>query len=279
MDYRLLALDIDGTLLNSSKRLTDRTRQAVERAKEYGFIVSLVSGRRPRSMLRVAKELDLVDPMVAYHGGVIADPVSLCSLHSVTVRRPVSERVIAAWEQEEITTFTYCDSPTPPDVYYQLSTRGRPTGSLDREGDNVRQVSSLIRDTNFEPLRLTASGDAADTQLALDIARPLIDPCEIRLLRTMDYDGKWHMELLPAAATKANGLRWLCQHYGITPEQTIAVGDHLNDLDMIEFAGLGVAMGNAQPEVKAVADLVIGHHDEDGLAVFIEELLQGRANN
>ena len=94
MDYRLLALDIDGTLLNSSKRLTDRTRQAVERAKEYGFIVSLVSGRRPRSMLRVAKELDLVDPMVAYHGGVIADPASLRSLHSVTVPRVTAERVI-----------------------------------------------------------------------------------------------------------------------------------------------------------------------------------------
>ncbi len=276
MDYRLLALDIDGTLLNSSKMLTDRTRKAVERAKEYGFIVSLVSGRRPRSMLSVAKELGLVDPMVAYHGGVIADPVSLRSLHSVTVPRPVSERVMAAWERAEITTYAYCDSPAPPDVYYQLATRGRPTDSMEREGDNVWQVESLIRDTCFEPLRLAVGGDAAVTQLAIEIAQPLVDPCEIRLLRSMDYDGKWHMELLPAAATKASGLRWLCQHYGITPEQIIAVGDHLNDLDMIECAGLGVAMGNAQPEVKAVADLVIGHHDQDGLAVFIEELVARR---
>lgn len=274
MHYKLLALDIDGTLLDSVGRLRDRTIQAVLAARKSGIKVCLVSGRRPRSVQRIALPMQLNDPMVCFNGGVVADPITLQPLHAVTIRRELVDPILKVWHAAAIPAFAYRNTPTPPDVYYDTHPDwARQQAYIEFEGENVHLVGALWRDTQWEPLRVFVGACQTVSRRAAELANPLVDNAELRVLFTRDYDGTWFYEIYPIQATKANGLRFLGEHFGIKQHEIVAVGDHLNDLDMIEYAGLGVAMGNAQPEVKACADMTIGHHDQDGLALFIEEFL------
>ncbi|HBE05810.1 MAG TPA: hypothetical protein DCY85_04905 [Firmicutes bacterium] len=274
MQYRLLALDIDGTLLNSRSELAARTVAAVRQACAAGIKVCLVSGRRPRSMARISDQIGLDTPLVALNGGNITTPDTLQALHTIALDRPKVEPIMRAWWNAGLTTFASRGTAYPPDMYYDLDPSiPQSQEYIKVEGENIAKVYSLAESTDWNPLRLSVNDNEEQISYARDLAKPFLDAQHIRPLLSNHYDGSWYYELYPTQATKANGLRFLGEYFGIQPEEMVAVGDHINDLDMIEFAGLGVAMGNAQPAAKEVADLVIGHHDEDGLAVFIEDYL------
>ncbi len=277
MDYKLLALDIDGTLLNSQSRLTERTILAVHEAKQAGLRVCLASGRRARTMRPFAERLGIMDPLVSLNGGAVVRPDNLEVLHAFAMPKEDSDPIARVLQEADIAAFATRNSAAPPDVFYQMAQASSEWSHLssyiESQGAGIRLVHSLADETDWDPLRIYVAGEQGTTQRAMRLVLPLIDQTKIRVLHTMQYDGTYFLEMLPVSATKANGLRFLGEFYGVKREEVIAVGDQINDLDMLEYAGLGVAMGNAQPEVKAKADLVIGHHDEDGLAAFIEEKL------
>lgn len=274
MRFRLLALDIDGTLLNSRSELTDRTVQAVRRANAVGLKVCLVSGRRPRSMGRISDQIGLNNPLVALNGGAITMPGTLQSLHTIALERQKVVPILQVWRNSGLTAFVSRGSAHPPDLFYDIDPcLPQCQDYIKYEGENAAKVASLTECIDWNPMRLSVNDNKDQVYYARELAEPYLDEQHMRGLISDHYDGSWFYELYPAQATKANGLKFLGEYFGIRPEEMIAVGDHINDLDMIEFAGLGVAMGNAQPFVKEVADLVIGHHDADGLAVFIENYL------
>lgn len=273
MTYRLLALDIDGTLLDSRGKLSERVKEAVWAARDSGMHVCLVTGRRPRSTVSVCTALGLPGPIISFNGAVVADPVTLESLRVVSIPRDAVAGLLFKWHDQGLSAFAYRDSAIPPDVYYAVApTWTRMVDYIAKEGANVARVPCLVRGTDWEPLRLVVGDNEERTRAACELARPYLDPAKTRTFHTRDYDGTWFYEIYPLTS-KADGLRFLCEYYGVDAGEVVAVGDHLNDLEMLELAGLGVAMGNAREEVKSRADLVIGHHDEDGLAVFIESLL------
>lgn len=274
MTYKLLALDIDGTLLNSQSQLTARTIAAVRAASATGMKVCLVSGRRARSMVPYARQLGIHDPLVCYNGGSIVLPDTLRSLHATCIPRAAVLPIIQAWEDAGISTFAFRNTADPPDVHYSGHSDWPPQISyIAHEADNARWVASLVEEMEWDPLRVYMYHHEPLARQAAALAQPLLDQSRVRPIFTRHYDGSWFFELYSAQATKASGLQWLGRHFGVQREEIVAVGDHINDLDMIEYAGLGVAMGNAQPEVKALAKLVIGDHDRDGLAEFIETTL------
>lgn len=273
MSYRLLALDIDGTLLDSQGRLSPRVKQALRAARRGGLRVCLVTGRRPRYAWSVYAALELEGPLVALNGGVITDPVTLEVLRVLKLPREAVSELLHQWHEAGLSAFSYRDTVTPPDVYFAVRPTWEPMASyIAAEGANAIQVPCLVRSTDWSPLRLSVGDSEARTQLASALARPHIDDAQMRTYHTRHYDGTWYYEIYPLTS-KADGLRVLCERYGVDAADVVAVGDQLNDLEMLQLAGLGVAMGNAPAEVKARADLVIGHHDEDGLAVFVESLL------
>jgi hydroxymethylpyrimidine pyrophosphatase-like HAD family hydrolase len=108
----------------------------------------------------------------------------------------------------------------------------------------------------------------------LDEIPPLIEHLDTDF--TVRHMGAEAAEIGPGADDKRAGLRWLCEHLGVDPAHVIAVGDEQNDLSMLEWAGRGIAVANADPQVRAVADEVIGSNDDDGVARFLESLLVGR---
>ena len=268
---RLLALDIDGTLLTSSGQLTDRTSRAVRRLKTQGWTVCLVSGRRPRKMHALARVLDLTAPLAAYNGGVIAYPGSSVPLRSSSLNSSVAGPVLAAWETEGISYFIYRGTNDGPDVYYSHLPSWLPAMHyVKSQGPYVAPISSLSGRRQWDPRRLVVMASQGTARRAQQVALPHLVPGKSRDY-LMEYGTSWCYEIYPPVS-KRDALHFLCQHCNITRSEAVAVGDNVNDREMLSSAGLGVAMGNATRTVKEVADLVIGHHDEDGLACFLETL-------
>lgn len=273
MRYKLIALDIDGTLLDSKSVLTERTLRTIKSAERSGVRVCLVSGRSPRSVSQFAAQLSLNGPMVACNGGAIVDPETLEPFHAETIPRASITPVLQAWEAAGLSFYAYRCTATPPDIYYCRPSTWEPEAAwLAAEGANVAKVDSILTNTDWEPLRIMFGHSAALVDQASQLAEPLLDHQKVRVFYSQ-YQETSYYEIYPITACKSNGLRFLADLNNITREEIIAVGDGLNDLDMLEYAGLGVAMGNAHPAVKEKADMVIGHHDEDGLAMFLQELL------
>lgn len=276
MKYRLLALDIDGTLLNSRQELTPSTIEAIQLAIKKGIKVCLVSGRRPRAMAQYAAKIGLTHPLVGFNGGIVADPLTFNTLRAVTIPREEMTEILQEYERENLCAFAYRSSATPPDVYYSVDSTWKDTQSYiqyEQSIGNIFRLPALSKDMAFDPMRIMVGDSEVLATKAQDIAGPLLDANRHTSFYTKHYNGTWYYEIYPIKSTKSNGLRFLCEHFSIDQSEVVAVGDHFNDLDMIEFAGLGVAMGNAQAGVKEKADLVIGDHDEDGLATFIRERL------
>ena len=273
-DYHLLALDIDGTLLNSERVITPRTRAAVRAARAAGMVVVIATGRGPRSARTVVAGLGLGDPLVlvATQGATVWDNGQLV-LHqplAATAARRVIEHSLAA----DVAALVVPALHRGDAMYLAGSTAAtdRLRGYAERNGGNVRP---------YDPAALH------DDPLAvymMDDWRRLTAVNE-RLTGDPAAQGRWRVifsrtalattaaiEVLHPRVSKGLALDVLCRRFGIESEHVLAFGDNVNDVEMLEFAGLGVAMANGSPESHAVADRITASNDEDGIAVVLEEL-------
>ena len=273
-DYHLLALDIDGTLLNSERVVTPRTRAAVLAARAAGMVVVIATGRGPRSARTVVAGLGLGDPLVlvATQGATVWDNGQLV-LHqplAATAARRVVEHSLAA----DIAALVVPALHRGDAMYLAGSTAAtdRLRGYAERNGGHVRP---------YDPAALH------DDPLAvymMDDWRRLTAVNE-RLTGDPAAQGRWRVifsrtalattaaiEVLHPRVSKGLALDVLCRRFGIESEHVLAFGDNVNDVEMLEFAGLGVAMDNGSPEAHAVADRITASNDEDGIAVVLEEL-------
>lgn len=277
MKYQLIGIDIDGTLLNSEYRISERTKRAIRQASEAGCIVTLVTGRRYKTAVPYAFELGLDVPLICFNGGLIADASSGQALHTAALEESFAREIVKRWHSLRAPIFAYRHSLTPPDVYHQNPhSHPRVQDYLKRYAEQIMVVDNLSRELTWQPLRMMTFGEASLVERCYYNFEDLWQRSDIRTLLTSDYDDARFLEVYPHNATKANGLRWLGEYLGIRPEQVVVFGDNLNDIDMLEWAGLGVAMGNALPEVQAAADLVTADRDNDGIAVIIEDLLDSK---
>ena len=272
--YHLLALDIDGTLLNSERVVTPRTRAAVLAARAAGMVVVIATGRGPRSARMVVAGMGLGEPLVlvATQGATVWDNGQLV-LHqplAATAARRVVEHSLAA----DVAALVVPALHRGDAMYLAGSTAAtdRLRGYAERNGGNVRP---------YDPAALH------DDPLAvymMDDWRRLIAVNE-RLTGDPAAQGRWRVifsrtalattaaiEVLHPRVSKGLALDVLCRRFGIESEHVLAFGDNVNDVEMLEFAGLGVAMANGSPEAHAVADRITASNDEDGIAVVLEEL-------
>ena len=264
---RLIATDLDGTLLDDRRELTARTVAAVRAAVSLGVEVVLVTARPPRT----------VAPLVARLGGGVE---ALCGNGTLLAEYALD----GTWRSTRIKTFAAAEAariveqlrPVLPDAGFALET-----------GDEVIYEAAFglgaVTDerrvlTEDLPGAIAAAGPgikvlarawerSADAMVEL-AERTLTVAAEIS-----HSGGRGLLEIAPPGASKASGLAWLCARRGIEAAQVAAFGDMPNDLPMLRWAGVGHAVANAHPEVLAAADRVVGHHAEDGVAAALEDLL------
>ena len=271
----LLALDIDGTLINSQKILTTNTIEALLALQERGLRLALISGRRNKAMIKIAEQLKINTPLIAYNGGLIFDPKDYHIIEERSIIPEAYEKIVQIWWDAGLTGCFYNSSFTG----YEYSFFGNDDFYLERPDIQEMFQKNLVKrlkhpsELDYNPLRLMVGGRRETTEHALELVREEIAKHNLWSMHSRDYDGYWFLEICSGLCDKGDGLKRLCEILNIPLNQTIAVGDQINDINMIRYAGLGIAMQNAVPELKAVADLCIGNHDLDGLAEFAKELL------
>jgi len=275
---RLLAIDIDGTLVNSRDELTETTRQALHRACAAGLKIVLATGRRYSRALPLVGPLAIDAPLVTASGALIKHPLDHRTLFRATFERQLLCDLLTVVERRGFEAVLYADSYHDGFDFYceRLEVeRAELADYLALNPGCHRLWPALMRDPP-EGVFAGFSTGTRDEMLELheELQRELPGLLYTHVLRSPRYIG--HMcEIAPFGVTKWSGIQHVAAEWGILPEEMCAVGDDVNDIPMIEAAGIGIAMGNAQPEVKAAADLIAPTHDEDGLAAVVDFLLDG----
>lgn len=276
---RLLAIDIDGTLVNSRDELTDATRQALRRACAAGLKLVLATGRRYSRALPLVEPLAIDAPLVTASGALIKHPLDHRTLFQATFARPLLCDLLGVVERRGFEAVLYADSYHEGfDFYCQRLEVTRPelADYLTLNPGCHRLWPTLMSDPPEGVFAGFSTGTREEMlDLHEELQRALPGLLYTHVLRSPRYIG--HMcEIAPFGVTKWSGIQHVAAEWGISPDQMCAVGDDVNDIPMIEAAGIGIAMGNAQPEVKAAADFIAPTHDQDGLAAVVAFLLDGK---
>jgi len=262
---RLLALDLDGTLMDDDMVIrSHRVRQAVTAAQERGVLVTLATGRMFDFAVPFAQELGISAPLICYQGGMIQTPGSGVPLYRATMDPALMRQVLALQVRHGWHLILYAD-----DYAFIAEQRYPETFYQDMVGERVVLVDDL---------------DAVLDQHAPDKFIIFVDPDESERVGAelqRQFDGQMeiarsHARIIegnPLGVSKGDALRRLAAHLGVAQGAVMAVGDQDNDATMIAWAGLGVAMGNGSPAVKAIADWVAPPLAEDGAAVAIERFV------
>jgi Cof subfamily protein (haloacid dehalogenase superfamily) len=272
-----LALDIDGTLINSREELTPATHEAIRRARRSGIQVVLASGRRYSRSLEYTLRLELDLPIVTASGALIKRPIDHQTLFRAEFRPAVLRGVLAHLAEAGYDAVLYTDSFADGFDFFcpRLEVRQPELAEFYRMNVNCgRPVADLMAAPPDGVFAGFAMGTKPQMQrMADELLSGWPDDLSIHVLRSPRYTG-FMCEIAPAGVSKWSGVLHVAEQARISQEEICAVGDDVNDIPMIRGAGIGVAMGNALEEVKAAADRVAPGHDSDGLVAVVEWLLE-----
>lgn len=263
MGIKLIAIDIDGTLITPDKRVTPRVRDTLRYVESKGIMVSLVTGRLYPTCKRYAIELGLSGPCVIYQGAMIIDHKTDNVLYELRIPKDKALEIVRYSRKHNLALNVYMDQFTfyteKPNQYSILDAQLNEV-----ELQIVKDLEEVIVD---DPLKLMFVDDPK-TISKLEEAFSNLDEGLIALTSLPQF-----LEIVNKNATKADALRWIADRFNIKREEVMAIGDSHNDIPMIEWAGIGVAMGNADEKVKSSADFVTLPNTEDGVAYAIESLV------
>lgn len=260
-DIRLIGIDLDGTLITDRGVVPQANVAAIHQALERGITVAVVTGRPHVSAQQFALALGLRGvPVISFNGAQIRLPGEPEPMFTAPVPAALAAQVVDYCVDTRLHLHYYLDD----DMFVpQVSKWARLYYA--RTGIAPLPVGDLRRFEGREPIKLLACTDPDDVPRVLEEGRERWGE-DLIVTRSMPE----YVEFLSAAAGKGKALHWLAEHLGIGTDQTMGMGDMLNDLELIEMAGVGVAMAQAQDEVKAAADYVTTSQAE-GVAEAIEK--------
>jgi Cof subfamily protein (haloacid dehalogenase superfamily) len=278
LQYRLLAADVDGTLLRSDGTLSPAVADAVKAAAKGGLEVVLCSGRRFRKILPIVGALELRSPVVVNSGTLVKDPTTGENLLAEYLDQDLAERIVADLCLRKVAVTVHVDSPLDDIDFLVPCTQNAPD-FFARYLDLNQEVwqpglptGHRLRD------RITvvcAAGDPEELKrLGGELAHRYDGAFNWHVVGNVRYVGDF-LEIYSPEASKWKAAERIARKRGIGPGEIAAVGDDENDLEMIREAGLGAAVANAAQCVRAAASMVIPSNDDDGIVRLIEEIVPG----
>lgn len=278
MAIRLVALDIDGTLLDRRSQVTPRVRKALQDAREQGVDIALVTGRRFSSARPVVQDLDLSVPLVSHNGALTKNITTLETYGYHPFEMATAGEVIALG-REFGADIICCDDPHGMGnmVLEGINPENRALEAyLKKYWDSVVEVSDLIGYLDHDPIQVMFSGrcDAMDEFCQL-LDQRIGERARVFKTRYRKMD-LTIVDVLSPTASKGDAVAELARQRNIPREEVMAVGDNHNDLPMLHFAGLGVVMANADDELKHHGFELTSSNDEDGVAVALERYVLGQ---
>ena len=268
MQYKLLVLDVDGTLLNNEREVSKRTHSALMKVQQMGVRIVLASGRPTYGVLPLAEKLELNrygGYILSYNGGQIFDAKSGELLFEKRINPEMLPYLEKKAQKNGFALFTYHENfiltNQPENKYVQQE------AALNNM--EVRATDMFAIEVDFSPCKCML---ASEDEIALV---GLEEHWKKRLAGVLDVfrSEPYFLEVVPQFIDKANTLGVLLAKLDIQPEEVIAIGDGVCDVNMIQLAGLGIAMGNAQDSVRRCADVVTASNEEDGVAVAVEKAI------
>ncbi len=263
---RMVAIDIDGTLLNSRRQVTDGVRGALRRAQDAGIVICLASGRLIPTLMPVAAQAGVTGPVVTCNGAYaeMEDGETVFSAH---LSPEVVSELLDYAETAGITANLY----QPRRV---LSNRESPYLDMYRSRTGATPLVMSCAKLKHEPA----------TKMIF-INEPAVNERDAQHFAPSAAGGKFHLtvsepiylEFLPPHVNKGVGVQAVALRLGLEAHEVAAIGDYLNDLEMIAWSGLGAAMASGAEALQDLADLVVAGNDEDGVAEFLDHILAARS--
>lgn len=262
---RLVAIDLDGTLVDDRNEVSPRVASAIAAARAEGVEVAIATGRMFRSALKFVEELSLTAPVICYQGAQIRDPGSGAVLHERLLEQQLAAAVIGFAREHRVHVNAFAGDEL---FMAELTAEGRFYCRL--SGIEPRLVGDLAAWLDRELVKLVLVTDSDNSrQLVGQLAGAV--PPQINITRSHPR----LVEAIDGRVNKGDALARLSQIMDIPIGQIMGIGDNLNDLPLVTAAGFGVAMGSGAPETKAAADFVTAPYEEDGVAVAIERFVLG----
>jgi len=268
LTIRLVAMDLDDTLLRNDFTISPRVLEAIQKAQAQGVKMTIATGRMTVSARPYAEQLGVDVPVITYHGAMIQQVLS----GEILFRRVIPSALATEIVQDA----------AGRGVYTQIYVRDRViTAQRNHFSHEYERIASVRMEEADLSILLAQEPEGVEKILlmgeeaALDQLAPLL---------RQSYGEKVHitkskpcfLEMTDGSVNKGVALAALAEHFGIDPSEVMAIGDSFNDLEMIHYAGLGVAMGNARPEIQEQADIITASNEADGVAEALENYVLAR---
>ena len=289
MTISLLALDLDGTLLNGRGQISDRNRAAIAKARAAGVHVALVTGRRFRDTRPIALELGLDVPVISHNGALTKHAETLQTVsvlplplaaarEALRVGRDAGADPLLSDDHEGLGTLVYDRLSGENAAVHKYIAWARRIHGEEEGKRSVLQVESLEAYLDHEPIHLAFSGSCARMdQLEQTLHAELGSSVKILGTKYPEQDFTL-IDIVNPAASKGAGVAATAAELGVSPDQIMAVGDNYNDLEMLLFAGTGVVMANAPLSLREIAGLhPTASNSEDGVALAIEQFILNKS--
>ena len=288
--YKLIAIDLDGTLLNSYGQISEKNKLALNNAKEKGIQIVLASGRTTDSVKSIANEIGVQNYIICGNGSLIYDLQKEEIIYDKFIEKKKALQIIDICEKNSIYYNIYTENMVIAKtlnnnvLFYYQENANKP--------DNKKTKINIVQDIyeyvknleNQNILKITISDN--DVIIFNSIIRKLrevkdIDVLDVehmsrKIIKTGTEESKleyYYTEITKKNVDKWYAIEFLMENLNINSNEVLTIGDNVNDKLMIENAGCGVAMGNSAPYVKEVSNLVVAHNNEDGVAEAIEKII------
>lgn len=269
-NHKLIAIDLDGTLVRSDQSISQRTIDTLIHVQEMGVKLAIASGRPTYGTAHVADTLRLQDfggYVMSYNGGEIYDWQTKQRLHAQTLDKKLIPYLYSYAQTQCLPIMTYIGkevvSEVEDNLYIQYSSM--------RNRMSIKKVDNFVKAVQEEEIvKCIIVGDP-----------DVLPPLEAELQSTLKgragafRSEPFFLEIVPQGIDKGKGLSILLNKLGMKREDLLAFGDGYNDIPMLQFAGTGVAMGNAAEEIKKAADEVAPSNNDDGIAIYLENEMKG----
>lgn len=288
--YKLIAIDLDGTLLNSYGEVSNRNKLAIKKAVEEGVQVVLCSGRISNSVENIANEIGANSYLIGGNGAIVYDIQSEKILYNKYMNKELILKLIKKCEENSIYYSIFAEnsivaSSLKYNVLFYNSENAKKTSDKKTKINLVHNIYDYIKESSFKEFSKITICDS--NKIIFDgIIKKLRQIKEVEVLDVEHLSNKkikngtkieeiayYYTEVTNKGVNKWTAIKFLIDKLGISKEEVMAIGDNTNDQEMIVNAGLGIVMGNSAPHVKRIGDITVGTNDEDGVAEAIEKFV------
>ncbi|MFR1449797.1 MAG: Cof-type HAD-IIB family hydrolase [Beduini sp.] len=269
MKYKLIALDLDGTLKTSQNTIGSKTKAALLKCQELGMKIVLASGRPTPGLRHESNQLKLKENdgyILSFNGAKVHSESTGEVIYEKVLTNLQAKKMIKRAKDFKLAPMTYLGNDLVSDMCEDFYVIGE--AKLNDMG--LKSVDDLDEFVDFDPHKVLLAADPDYVASVLDDFKTPYES-ELSIYRSAAH----YIEIMAQNIDKATSLDCLVKHLGIKQEEVIAFGDGYNDLSMIEYAGLGVAMGNSVEGVKEKADVVTKTNDEEGIAYLLSQIIEG----